>query len=508
MNAIHRRDFLRLLGLLPLLSLPVEHAAPARQSTSDRPNILILLFDSFAAPHASFYGYPRQTTPNLARLAERAVVFHRHYANGNFTNPGTASLLTGTLPWTHRSFQPLSPIISTVEQHSLFHALAQTDYYSFGYTHNLLVRTLLHQFRESIDQIKPTRDLCVLDFHLADRLFPNDYAMAIWRERTLRAGEKPPTYPSSLIYYSLNRQLWLRRKEQWETAYREHFPRGLPNQHERIYLLEHAMDWFRDTVADFPRPYLAYFHFMPPHDPYCTRREFYGKFDDGWQPVQKPEHHFSEQYSQAELNRLRMEYDEFIAYVDAEFGRLYDHLERSGQLDNTYLIVTSDHGEAFERGIWMHVTPVLYEPLIHIPLLIQRPGQTQREDVYTPTSAIDIVPTLLHLAGEPIPAWCEGDILPALGGAPSTDRPVFVLDSKPSFKRGPLNAGTLAMLRGRYKLIYYFGYADFDAVYELYDLEADPEELDNLYTRQPTLAAEMREILLAALHEADRRNTP
>lgn len=505
MNQLDRRDFLRLLGLLPLLSLPgkdLRRPSKPAPADTDRPNFLILVLDAFAAPHASLYGYPRRTTPNLERLAERATVFHAHYANGSFTNPGTASLLTGTLPWTHRSLQPLSPIVASQERNNLFHALAPAQYYSFGYAHNLIAEALMYQFRQDIDHLKKTQDLCLLDFHVADQLFYGDYDMAVWRERVLRSGETPPTYPSSVVYYSLNHVLWMRRKEQLEAAYRDRFPRGLPTQHDQIFLMEDVVDWLLDNVPQFPRPYLAYVHVTPPHDPYCTRSDFYGIFDDGWRPTSKPEHHFSTDHSQETLNAARMEYDEFIAYVDAEVGRLYDHLERTGQLDNTYLIITSDHGELFERGIWMHLTEVLYEPVIHVPLLIAGPGQTRREDVYTPTSAIDMVPTLLHLAGQPIPAWCEGDVLPTLGGTPSDDRPIFIVDSKASFKQGPLTAGTVAMIQGRYKLIYYFGYEDFDEVYELYDLENDPEELNDLYATETSVAEAMRQTLLAELHAA------
>ncbi len=66
--------------------------------------MVVIVFDAFSAYNISLYGYQRETTPNIARWAERAVVYHNHNAGGNFTIPGTASLLTGTYPWTHRAF--------------------------------------------------------------------------------------------------------------------------------------------------------------------------------------------------------------------------------------------------------------------------------------------------------------------------------------------------------------------------------------------------------------------
>ena len=103
---ITRRDFLKLAGLLPIsVAAPrLANSLPSGQQTGNPQNVIIVVFDAFSARNISMYGYQRATTPNLARLAERAIVYHNHYAGGNFTAPGTASLLTGALPWTHRSF--------------------------------------------------------------------------------------------------------------------------------------------------------------------------------------------------------------------------------------------------------------------------------------------------------------------------------------------------------------------------------------------------------------------
>ena len=100
-----------------------------------------------------------------------------------------------------------------------------------------------------------------------------------------------------------------------------------------------------------------------------------------------------------ELNQARREYDEYVANVDAEFGRLYDYLQDTGILDTSYLIVTSDHGQLFERGVNGHVTPLLSEAIIHVPLIISAPGQADRQDIYSPTSCVDVVPTLLKMTG-------------------------------------------------------------------------------------------------------------
>jgi glucan phosphoethanolaminetransferase (alkaline phosphatase superfamily) len=104
-NKLNRREFLKLSGLASF-SLAASHftARPgSNQSSNGKQNVLIVLFDALSAYNMSLYGYPRDTTPNLNRLAENATVYHNHFAAGNYTTPGTASLLTGTLPWTHRA---------------------------------------------------------------------------------------------------------------------------------------------------------------------------------------------------------------------------------------------------------------------------------------------------------------------------------------------------------------------------------------------------------------------
>jgi glucan phosphoethanolaminetransferase (alkaline phosphatase superfamily) len=101
-----RRDVLKLAALAPLLGAApyVVRGASQNAAPPNRPNVLVIVFDTLSAKHLSLYGYPRETAPNLTRFAERATVFHRHYAGGNFTSPGTSSLLTGSYPWTQRGF--------------------------------------------------------------------------------------------------------------------------------------------------------------------------------------------------------------------------------------------------------------------------------------------------------------------------------------------------------------------------------------------------------------------
>jgi arylsulfatase A-like enzyme len=263
-----------------------------------------------------------------------------------------------------------------------------------------------------------------------------------------------------------------------------------------FFLLEEIIDGLSDLLMRSAKPFLAYFHLYPPHDPYCPRREFVGAFDDGWAPAAKPQHVLSPHIDQAQLDRQRIEYDEYIAYVDAEFGRFLDFMHNSGLLENSYLVITSDHGEMFERGVYGHTTELLYDTVVRVPLLISAPGQQQRRDVYKNTSGVDLMPTLLHALGQPVPEWCEGVALPIgdLAGndrALAHDRPIFSLEAKTNPSFAPLKTYTASLVRDRYKLIYYTGYEKLDDAYELYDMINDPEERENLYTPNQSIASEL-----------------
>jgi arylsulfatase A-like enzyme len=502
-----RRDFLKLISMMPLV---VSELPSILKSDGDSfadqmpPNILILVFDALSAYNVSLYGYQRDTTPNLTRFAERATVYHNHYAGGNFTSAGTASLLTGTYPWTHRAFHLHDIVDDNLANRNIFNQFANKGYTRVGYSHNLLATSLLYQFREDIETFKWTRDLCLTDEQYADHLFPNDFNVAFWSEwLTMRGGSG--SEPGSLFLSLLQRTWKSMRKRSLIQEYGELFPRGIPNLHSLLFILEDAIDWIMQQLIVLPNPYLIYFHVLPPHEPYLTRRDFIDRFKDGWNPEPKPVCFFSEGHGVGFLEKNRREYDEYIAYADSEFGRLLDSMEKNGTLDNTYVVFTSDHGELFERGIRGHVTPALYEPIIRLPMLISRPGQTERVDVYEPTNCVDLLPTLLHLTGQAIPDWCEGDVLPLFSGETfSGERSVYSVEAKSNPKQAPLENASISLIRGKHKLICYMGYGGEVPTYEMFDIYNDPEERENLASTKNTLAEDHYAVLLEKIKEVNR----
>ena len=506
MNHLNRRDFLKLAGLFSLnLAMPEFVFQPGIvKPTSNGQNVLIVVFDAMSASNLSLYGYPRETMPNLSRLAEKAVFYHHHYAAGPFTTPGTASLLTGTLPWTHRALNHNDTVVESLTGRSIFSAFA--GHHRMAYSHNPLANTLLKQFLTDIDDLIPQMRLFLGGDRLLNRLMQNDEDLGnlAWT-RTVKQSEEKYSY--SLFFARLYEFLQAGRFDQ----YIEDFPRGIPNIYEDyFYVLEDGVDWLQAAMLAAPKPFAGYFHFLPPHRPYKTRADFVGAFaDDGYQAPKKPTHDFALKRMASRVANVRTRYDEYLLYVDAEFSRLYTFMEQNGLLENTWLVFTSDHGEMFERGIIGHLTPVMYQPVVQVPLLIFAPGQTARQDIFDNTSAIDLLPTLLAVTGQDIPDWSEGTVLPPFAATPlKADRQIFCLRGKGIKKKQSLDKGSAMLVKENYKLVYIFGYPndlENGESVELYDLEVDPEELNDLYPGQRTLGDDLLAELLASREDADRR---
>ena len=153
MSQMNRRDFLKtsaaLMAGVTFAGASRLLSSPGSQRTG-KPNILIFVFDAMSARHLSLYGYERNTTPNLHKFAARARVYHRHYAAGNFTTTGTASLLTGLNPWTHRALNYRGMVDRHLAERNLFKSFGE-EYTRLAFTQNLWADILLSQFEADID---------------------------------------------------------------------------------------------------------------------------------------------------------------------------------------------------------------------------------------------------------------------------------------------------------------------------------------------------------------------
>jgi len=506
-RSLSRRDFLKLASILAMSPLAdktyrVLSRAQATSQASQSPNIIVILLDTLSAVQLSLYGYPRDTSPNLVRFAERATVFHSHHAAANFTTPSTASFLTGVHPWTHRAFHFSGLVRKDLQARNIFNLIGD-GYQRTGFAHNLLANALLFQFNEYIDQHIKLGSYSLLDKTIYDNYFPKD-ALSAYRsfDQYLFWGDYPGSLYFSLAYTLGNVSDYNAAEAKYESAY----PRGIPGagNPQLAFIHKHLFDGVMNLLETRRPPFFTYIHLYPPHEPYLPRKEFMGIFRDDWKPVVKKPHYFSKGETDKHLDILRTRYNEYIANADFEMGRLLDHIAKIGLLDTSYVIVTSDHGQLFERGVHGHNTPLLYEPILRIPLIISQPGQQERIDIHANTSTVDLMPTILSIAGQSVPEWCEGEVLPGLGGEASAQRSIYSVEAKSNYAYQPLSMATFSLIKESYKLIQYRGYKGYEDVSELYDLKNDPDELDDLSKTNPSLVKELRAELDAKIKEADQ----
>ena len=501
-SGFNRRDFLKFSVMFPVGVAASNLAKFFRARQSGKKNVIIVVFDAFTAHNMSLYGYARETTPNINKLADRAIVYHNHYAGSNFTSPGTASLLTGTLPWTHRAMQPNSRVVEKYFDKSIFNVF--NDFHRMAYSHNEWVNTHFETFKKDIDEWIPRLQLCnqSLSDSVIENLFGNDrdISSVAWvrnAEISGGGGYAYPLYLSRIISYF---------EEKVYAKYLSRFPKGIPTSGtDNGFLLEDAIDWVGERLISLDEPIFGYFHFLPPHSPYRPPSEFFELFSkDGYTPPFKPRDIFADK-KEHNTERLREYYDEFILYVDQQFGRFYEMLERSGVLNDTLLILTSDHGEAFERGVVGHDTSALYDPLLKVPLLIFEPGRNERMDIYEQTSALDLMPTLAYLSNKETPSWSEGEILPPFRESENSRRGVYAVRSYGAEANKNMQEGSVVLLRHPYKLHYYYGYSELNGSEKilLFNLETDPEEMKNLASLEPEITNNMLDELKDSLKKAN-----
>jgi arylsulfatase A-like enzyme len=506
MPAITRRDFLKLgsvaSGAAALAGVAPRLAGQRPGAGASQPGIIVFVFDAMTAENLSLYGYRRKTTPNFARFAQRATVFNQHYSAANFTTPGTASLLTGLYPWTHRAINQSGLIARSEVEHSIFHALGES-YYRLAFAQNLWPNYFFGQFHRSIDEVLSPAAFSLVNQMVGD-LLPHDLANGhrVYDEFLFEEGRTP----ASLIFGVMER-ITLRRKAARVSS--PDYERGLPRTgyYPIFYTLKDIFDGMLATIERLKPTSFAYLHDWAPHAPYRPSKQFDSLFADRWGPKPKPEHVLGDHVPVKQMDGHRQNYDEYVANVDFEFGRVLDGLEAKGLLDTNYVVVTSDHGEMFERGVEGHNAPILYDPVVRVPLLISSPGQHARQDVRVPTSSTDVLPTLVHLSGGEAPAWCEGQLLPTLGGTEDPERSIFMMNAKFNNAFQPLTRATFAVRKGEYKLLCFRGYSQFDNkdAFELYDISDDPDELNNLYSETSSVAQDLRAELLAKVDEVNAR---
>jgi arylsulfatase A-like enzyme len=216
-----------------------------------------------------------------------------------------------------------------------------------------------------------------------------------------------------------------------------------------------------DKVAQKKGPFFAWFHYMDPHDEYKPHAESpkFGK-------------------------KARDVYDEEVFYTDLWIGKFLEHVKAQPWAANTAIVVTADHGEGFgEHGFWRHAHEV-WEPLVRVPLFVILPGQAPRT-IAEPRGAADLVPTFLELLGAPADTTLPGtSLVSELRGGAAAPRDVVV-----DLPEDEYNERRRALVHGRYKLVV----SGNDARFQLFDLETDPGENQDLWKTKKDVADDMRD---------------
>ncbi len=411
-------------------------------------------------------GHPVVQTPHLDRLAEQSYIFDNAYCNYPICTPSRLSMLTGRYP--HQ-----------IEAWDLG-AIADRRYPTWG-------DYLAEAGYETV--------LCGrTHFNGTDRLLGFSHRLLDDLPRWRNTSGSPP-----------RRGLDARRGSN------SHVAECGPGDHEHTRydrnVTDLAIDFLREkAAASDDKPFLLYCGFMHPHFPLIAPPEFYALYDPDtlelpttWNEPIESQHPIIQHHRWAWRNDIPppeatvrcalASYYALVSSLDAQIGRILAAIDTSPLREDTVVIYTSDHGEmAGHHGIWQK--QCFYEPAVKVPLMLHLPsGETGR--VVQNVSLIDVLPTLLEIAGLETPSDLPGNSLLKIAEhqADETTRAVF----SEYHHMGMLNAGFM-LKRGDYKLCHYVGSEP-----QLFNVATDPLENEDLAPKPEYIP--IRNEMEDALHE-------
>jgi arylsulfatase A-like enzyme len=395
-------------------------------------NLIVIILDTVRATDLQLYGYSRSTTPEIERYIPRSVIFDQAFAPAPWTLPSHATLFTGR--WPHElatNFdRPLAPTYPTLAE-----VLGQHGYRTGGFVANLTYTTratgLARGFQTWLD-------------------FPLDFGAFLSSSRWTRLVAR-------VVGRALGYRGWLMNKDAGAVT-------------------DQFLDWL-NVQPD--RPFFAFLNYFDAHEPYATRPPFETLFSAG-PPRYWTFSSDTRDFSEAQLQEWIDAYDSCIAYIDHEIGLVLDDLERRGLLENTVVVIASDHGDQFgEHGLLSHRNS-LYMPLVRVPLiLLGATGAPGGIRVTEPVSLRDVPATALGLLDLDAGALGGHSLVPLIRPEPvaaevspirmELDAYDAALESDP-VHRGPMRGavdGTWHYIRNG------------DGSEELYDFVSDPAESHN-----------------------------
>ncbi|MGO1550233.1 MAG: choline-sulfatase, partial [Nesterenkonia sp.] len=456
-----------------------------------RPNIVVIQADQMAAQALGAYGDSAARTPNIDALAQDGAVFDRAYCNTPLCAPSRASMMTGQMPSDLGCYDNGADFAASAP--TFAHRLRLAGY------HTALVGRM-HFIGP--DQHHGFEQRLTTDVYPADMDMVPDWSRDL-KERLQWYHDADAVFTAGVSTATVQQDF------DDEVGFRS---------------LRHLNDRVRvNQDADEDVPFLMVTSFIHPHDPYEPPREHWDRFDDVDIPDplhpevpsadQDPHSHRLRRMSgfdkrdpdSEEVRRARRSYYAAVSYIDDHIGRIRQRLELLGLLENTVIIVTSDHGDMLgEKGLWYKMSP--YEESSRVPMIVSGPQHLVPTGRYAnPVSLLDLMPTLLELAEVPAEQPGAGSDEVAEGAGPAPRRGISLLEAarrEADGRAGPedrdvvieyLAEGTqrpqLTLVRGQHKFVMCPGDPD-----QLFDLVADPFELHNVAadSEYAEVAARMR----------------
>jgi arylsulfatase A-like enzyme len=455
----------------PLLDRPIleskQHSSDKitfgnqkKEITRTAPNIVLITVDALSAQHMSMYGYDRETTPFIDQYFSTGIIFKHAYSSSNFTTPGISSILTGVYPWSHRAIQlPAVPNYINVEN-SIVADLKRNGYVTIYFGSNVWADPVRLGFGNYFDDA-----------------FPDDDG---WLRCQSKQFDRTLICPALMNRWIMNLRALLNLATT-EASFNE------PTTRSSWRIVTRAKNW---VVRSEKQPHFVWAHFLSPHDPYASASPTLGKYNNSDAAVTASSSYakyaFSDSVTRPERRKLLLDrYDESIAETDQAIRYFIREIE--GKFgDNTCVILTADHGESFNHNYGGHTGPMLYEELIHIPLMIRCSGNRDVKGVVeSPVSQVDIAPTLANLAGFSTRESWEGEnILSKEYIHLHEGRGIFSMNFEQNKNSDELSVGTIAIIRNERKNFYVIGHPAYGTSSQInpysVDLRSNPFEIGEL----------------------------
>lgn len=429
-----------------------------------KPNVLLLTIDALRPDHLGCYGSERPTSPNLDALAAESVLFTHAISQGPGTPTSFPALLSGR------------------------HVSSDHDRGYCGDNRELLSQMLQREgFQCACIQTSP--------FLMTEFGYNKGYDFF------------DQSYLPFLVNHKPNRKGGLTWQKITPLPVRWLVQQGLKAVNNMVYrqsslpanmVTRKIVGWIRSRRKAAEQPFFLFAHYEDVHEPYAPPPEYVKMFAPDKPDARKlmfkgrfrPGH-----LPWDEVENLARVYDAGIRWVDNWLGILFESLEKDGLYEDTLVIITADHGEGFNEHGFVSHQPLLYNELLHVPLMIKFPGNKHGGIwVDNPVRHIDIVPTVLDIAGAEISGNLDGmSLLPLIEG--TGPGPTFCISEA---YRHTKALRSVAVQDRHWKLIR----REMDTpepFHELFHLEADPGERHNLYAARPAVLTTLEEVLAAHL---------